>query len=112
MNIKKLLVDFVTVFVMYLGNRAFPNHDCDGPRAAKSVGRKNLLFEILASLRLSKLWRATFVVWSTICMTLVTFSNPGTRSQIPAPDYKNPHLPVEQRVANLLGRMTLEEKVA
>jgi beta-glucosidase len=28
------------------------------------------------------------------------------------PDYKNPRLPVEQRVADLLGRMTLEEKVA
>src|SRR5271169_1879049 len=28
------------------------------------------------------------------------------------PDYLNPQLPVEQRVADLLGRMTLEEKVA
>ena len=27
-------------------------------------------------------------------------------------DYKNPHLPVEQRVADLLSRMTLEEKIA
>ncbi|HBA83673.1 MAG TPA: glycosyl hydrolase [Verrucomicrobia bacterium] len=27
------------------------------------------------------------------------------------PDYKNPDLPVEQRVADLLGRMTLEEKI-
>jgi beta-glucosidase len=30
----------------------------------------------------------------------------------PPPPYKNPQLPVEQRVADLLGRMTLEEKVA
>jgi beta-glucosidase len=30
---------------------------------------------------------------------------------IAAQDYKNPRLPVEQRVADLLGRMTLEEKV-
>ncbi|HJQ30741.1 MAG TPA: glycoside hydrolase family 3 N-terminal domain-containing protein [Pyrinomonadaceae bacterium] len=29
-----------------------------------------------------------------------------------APDYKNPRLPVERRVADLLSRMTLEEKVA
>ena len=29
-----------------------------------------------------------------------------------APPYKNPSLPVEQRVQDLLGRMTLEEKVA
>ena len=29
-----------------------------------------------------------------------------------APDYKNPRLPIGRRVADLLGRMTLEEKVA
>jgi beta-glucosidase len=29
-----------------------------------------------------------------------------------APDYKNPNLPVDRRVADLLSRMTLEEKVA
>src|SRR5262245_29704534 len=29
-----------------------------------------------------------------------------------APDYRNPKLPVEQRVADLLSRMTVEEKVA
>jgi len=33
-------------------------------------------------------------------------------SQEKSPDYKNPRLPVEQRVADLLKRMTLEEKVA
>lgn len=33
-------------------------------------------------------------------------------SQEKPPDYKNPRLPVEQRVADLLKRMTLEEKVA
>jgi beta-glucosidase len=35
-----------------------------------------------------------------------------TRSQGRTPDYKNPRLPVERRVADLLSRMTLEEKVA
>jgi beta-glucosidase len=35
-----------------------------------------------------------------------------TRSQEKMPDYKNPRLPVERRVADLLSRMTLEEKVA
>jgi beta-glucosidase len=35
-----------------------------------------------------------------------------TQSQATVPDYKNPRLPVDQRVADLLGRMTLEEKVA
>ena len=33
-------------------------------------------------------------------------------AQDAAPDYKNPKLPIEQRVADLLGRMTLEEKCA
>jgi beta-glucosidase len=33
-------------------------------------------------------------------------------SQEKTPDYKNPRLPVERRVADLLSRMTLEEKVA
>lgn len=32
--------------------------------------------------------------------------------QEPEPDYRNPNLPVERRAADLLGRMTLEEKVA
>ena len=33
-------------------------------------------------------------------------------SQTNVPDYKNPRLPVERRVSDLLSRMTLEEKVA
>ncbi|MGB7590013.1 MAG: beta-glucosidase, partial [Terriglobia bacterium] len=32
-------------------------------------------------------------------------------AQTPAPDYRNSNLPIEQRVADLLKRMTLEEKV-
>ena len=35
-----------------------------------------------------------------------------THSQATVPDYKNANLPVERRVSDLLGRMTLEEKVA
>ena len=31
-------------------------------------------------------------------------------AQDAAPDYKNPRLPIEQRVSDLLSRMTLEEK--
>jgi hypothetical protein len=34
------------------------------------------------------------------------------RSQAQIADYKNPRLSVEQRVADLLSRMTLEEKIA
>src|SRR5580692_384825 len=35
-----------------------------------------------------------------------------TQSKSDIPPYKNPRLPVEQRVQDLLGRMTLQEKVA
>lgn len=28
------------------------------------------------------------------------------------PPYKNPHLPIAQRVSDLLGRMTIEDKMA
>jgi beta-glucosidase len=38
--------------------------------------------------------------------------SPSARSQAAAPDYKDARLPVERRVADLLARMTLEEKVA
>jgi beta-glucosidase len=34
------------------------------------------------------------------------------RDGVEAPHYRNPNLPVEQRIADLLARMTLEEKVA
>ncbi|MCI0512415.1 glycoside hydrolase family 3 C-terminal domain-containing protein [candidate division KSB1 bacterium] len=37
---------------------------------------------------------------------------PNSRAQSTAPDYKNANLPVEQRVNDLLARMTLAEKVA
>ena len=45
-------------------------------------------------------------------MVAVVLPGASMRSQTQIPDYKNPRLPVEQRVADLLGRMTLEEKVA
>lgn len=37
---------------------------------------------------------------------------PPATTQERTPDYKNARLPIERRVADLLGRMTLEEKVA
>jgi len=47
-----------------------------------------------------------------ISIVLVIFPKADMRSQTVMPDYKNPRLTVEQRVADLLSRMTLEEKVA
>src|SRR5215510_14678711 len=51
----------------------------------------------------------------SICLAMITsFGLPviHSKSLEQVPDYKNPRLPVERRVADLLSRMTLEEKVA
>jgi beta-glucosidase len=50
--------------------------------------------------------RAAFVLFVLFC----GFAQ--MNSQTSSPDYKNPRLPVERRVADLLSRMTLEEKIA
>ena len=49
---------------------------------------------------------------AAISLTLVIFPKTNVRSQRTEADYRNSRLPVEQRVADLLARMTLEEKVA
>ncbi|HYY94494.1 MAG TPA: glycoside hydrolase family 3 N-terminal domain-containing protein, partial [Pyrinomonadaceae bacterium] len=51
-------------------------------------------------------------VWVALVVVSALIPSAGTRSEQRMPDYKNPRLPVERRVADLLGRMTLEEKVA
>src|SRR6185503_1339522 len=48
----------------------------------------------------------TFII-SAFCIPVAHMNPQDNR-----PDYKNPRLPVERRVADLLARMTLEEKVA
>ncbi|MBL8206239.1 MAG: glycoside hydrolase family 3 C-terminal domain-containing protein [Blastocatellia bacterium] len=45
----------------------------------------------------------------TICLALTI---DWSQSHAQQPDYKNPNLPIERRVADLLSRMTIEEKVA
>jgi len=45
-----------------------------------------------------------------LCAAILSIAQNQTSSDIPP--YKNPSLPVEQRVQDLLGRMTLQEKVA
>ena len=37
---------------------------------------------------------------------------PNSRTQAQTPDYKNPSLPIDKRVDDLVSRMTLEEKVS
>src|SRR5215510_10877059 len=66
------------------------------------------------SKRLNSLITKRTVAFS-ICLAVITsFGLPvsHSKSQEQVPDYKNPRLPVERRVADLLSRMTLEEKVA
>src|SRR5689334_16891519 len=45
-------------------------------------------------------------------LALLCVAPHAARMQNRTPDYKNARLPVERRVEDLLGRMTLEEKVA
>ena len=56
------------------------------------------------------------LVLRLLCLAVILFFNSprAVRSQAPSepPPYRDAKLPVEQRVADLLGRMTLEEKVA
>jgi beta-glucosidase len=54
--------------------------------------------------------RAVALVFASVALSLAVPRTAGT--QVKIPDYKNARLPVERRVADLLGRMTLEEKVA
>ena len=46
------------------------------------------------------------------CFVLIAFWSLAIYSQLTAQDYKNPRLPIAQRVNDLLKRMTPEEKVA
>ncbi|HEX6732750.1 MAG TPA: glycoside hydrolase family 3 protein, partial [Pyrinomonadaceae bacterium] len=52
-------------------------------------------------------------VGSIVCLAIITsFWLPVAHMNTQEPDYKNPRLPVERRVADLVSRMTLEEKIA
>jgi beta-glucosidase len=55
--------------------------------------------------------RVSAVVRLLVATGLLCFAGSSARGQ-ETPPYRNPKLPVEQRVADLLSRMTLEEKVA
>lgn len=47
------------------------------------------------------------IICSAFCLPVAHMNSQENR-----PDYKNPNLPVDRRVADLLSRMTIEEKVA
>src|SRR5689334_17241513 len=58
----------------------------------------------------------TRIFFSTLCVVafslVLLVATSSTHSQNGTPDYKNPSLSVDARVADLLKRMTIEEKVA
>src|SRR6266446_6895986 len=55
---------------------------------------------------------ATAVLGLALILTFSVAPMKHTYAQEKVPAYQNAHLPVDQRVSDLLGRMTLEEKVA
>jgi beta-glucosidase len=60
----------------------------------------------------AKRLRATALLCLAIALAWLALPMTPTQSQTAVPDYKNARLPLEQRVNDLLSRMTLEEKVA
>jgi beta-glucosidase len=68
----------------------------------------------LGFLRFPAEFRFFFFFFTLALLMVVIASKPSdkARSQEQIPDYKNPRLSVEQRVDDLLSRMTLEEKIA
>src|SRR5262245_20435163 len=56
--------------------------------------------------------RAIVLIIAILAVVLVLIPARTSQSQQTAPDYKNAKLPIDARVADLLERMTLEEKVA
>src|SRR6266540_650753 len=62
----------------------------------RSLKRRRLIKSLCA---------AVVIVWAVM-------TGSDTQSQATLADYKNPKLPVDQRVNDLISRMTLEEKIA
>jgi beta-glucosidase len=54
----------------------------------------------------------TLSISSRSIILVVLFALPFSSAQADEPPYKNPNLPVDQRVTDLLSRMTLQEKAA
>jgi beta-glucosidase len=68
--------------------------------------------KLTATFRLSASGKRRAAACLCAALMLAAVLAPASKTQDRTPDYKNPRLPVERRVADLLGRMTLEEKVA
>src|SRR5690349_3980372 len=75
---------------------------------AESIGVVNLLRDFTMKIRVLRTLGISLAVICSAFYSPVAHMN----SQENRPDYKNPKLPVDRRVADLLSRMTIEEKVA
>ena len=71
----------------------------------KRKGEAQTMLRLAAGLRL-------FLTLAVLIAVVVSTPSGKARSQTQIPAYKNPRLSVEQRVDDLLSRMTLEEKIA
>ncbi|HYN84505.1 MAG TPA: glycoside hydrolase family 3 N-terminal domain-containing protein [Pyrinomonadaceae bacterium] len=67
---------------------------------------------LTARIRLRRARRALASVCAALVFAPTLLPPPAVRSQQAAPDYRHARRPVERRVADLVSRMTLEEKVA
>ena len=56
-------------------------------------------------------WITEALFSSVLVYGLVATAFAQGKAEQPSPAYKNPSLPIEQRVEDLVSRMTLEEKV-
>ena len=60
---------------------------------------------------MNKIPGSTGFAKAAACLGLALLVSGSILAQEAAPDYRNPRLPIQQRVADLLSRMTLEEKI-
>ena len=78
-------------------------------RSAKTQSAAAFLRAFFASLRFFAPLRETFFLLVLILCVVLPLRRAETQS---SPPYKNPNLPIETRVDDLVSRMTLEEKVS
>ncbi|HZT22510.1 MAG TPA: glycoside hydrolase family 3 N-terminal domain-containing protein [Verrucomicrobiae bacterium] len=81
-------------------NRSTPGND-----ATRRVEKKR---QHLTALPADKRWRALFYLLAAGIFAAANLFSAG--AQDPTPPYQNPNLPVDERVRDLLSRMTLAEK--
>ena len=66
----------------------------------------------ILNVSLQQIGRFVFLLSVAFLLIFLVLPKPAVRSQEQMPDYRNPKLSVDVRVADLLKRMTTDEKVA